>query len=91
VSIFQPYIMENLDYIAIFEQNRKVRSVIAVKATLPPAFEEDRILRVLASPEFRNVVTIKWDISTDLLDVLSGALEQARAVDGLLDQELARP
>jgi len=91
VSIFQPYIMENLDYVAIFEQNRKVPSVTAVKATLPAAFEEDRILRVLTSPEFRNVVTIKWDISTDLLDVLSGALERARAVDALLDQELARP
>jgi len=90
VSIFQPYIMENLDYIAIFEQKRKVPSVAAAGATLPAAFEEDRILGVLASPEFRNVVTIKWDISTDLLDVLSGALERARAVDALLDEELAR-
>jgi hypothetical protein len=95
VNIFQPYIMKNLDYIAIFDEHRRVPNIketqAAARATLPAAFEESRILGVLSSPEFRNVVTIKWDISTDLLDTLGGALERAHAVDALLDQELAKP
>jgi hypothetical protein len=62
-----------------------------IKEGLPPAFEQDRLLRVLRTAEFRNVVAIKWDITTDLLDVLTTTMERAREVDKLLDRELEQP
>lgn len=40
---------------------------------MPVAFEDDRILRVVPTAQFRNVLAIKFDISTDNLDVVNGA------------------
>lgn len=61
VQTFQPYIIENLDYAAV--------TVSRVDDfPLAPPITEASILEVLASRQFRNVVTQKWVISTDLLD-----------------------
>ena len=88
VNTFQPYIVRNLDYLAVFDEDRKRALRADIKDALPAAFEEDRVLRVLRTAEFRNVVAIKWDITTDLLDVLTTTMERAREVDRLLDREL---
>ena len=62
VNAFQPYIMENLDYQAV--------SMIRVENyTLPKPVEEDKILSVLHDRKFRNIITLKLDILTDLLDL----------------------
>ena len=62
VNTFQTYIMENLDYQAV--------SMIRVENyTLPKAVEEDKILSVLHDRKFRNIITIKFDILTDLLEL----------------------
>ena len=62
VNAFQPYIMENLDYQAV--------SMIRVENyTLPKPVEEDKILSVLHDRKFRNIITLKFDILTDLLDL----------------------
>lgn len=90
VEIFQPYIVENLDYLAVFESDRKTFLPAAIKASLPAAFEQDRILGVLPSAQFRNVVAIKFDTVTDLIDVLAESLADAREIDALLDQELEK-
>jgi len=87
VNTFQPYIVRNLDYLAVFEQDRQ-RALPAELKALPRAFDEDRIRRVLTTAEFRNIVAIKYDTSTDLLDVLATTLERARQVDALLTREL---
>jgi hypothetical protein len=42
----------------------------------------------LPTAEFRNVVAIKWDILTDLLDSLTSTMERAREVDSFRDLEL---
>jgi len=34
------------------------------------------------------VIAIKWDITTDLLDVLVTTMKRAQEVDSLLDREL---
>jgi len=88
VNTFQPYIVRNLDYLAVFDEDRKRALRADIKDALPAAFEEDRVLRVLRTAEFRNVVAIKWDITTNLLDVLTTTMERAREVDRLLDREL---
>lgn len=82
--------MGNLDYLAVFDQHRKRALRADIKEALPAAFEQDRVLRVLPTAEFRNVVAIKWDITTDLLDVLITTMERAQEVDGLLDRELEK-
>ena len=88
VNTFQPYIVHNLDYLAVFDQHRKRALPADIRDALPAAFEQDRVLRVLPTAELRNVLAIKWDITTDLLDVLTTTMERAREVDTLLDREL---
>ena len=36
--------------------------------TLPPAVDKDAILSVLHTQQFRNILTTKWTIMTDLLN-----------------------
>ncbi len=61
VQIYEPYIIKNLDYAAV--QKTRVDDF-----SFPPPIEESRILSVLGTAEFRNVLTQKWVISADLLD-----------------------
>lgn len=81
VGIFQPYIIENLDYVGMLNADRGVAP--------SAAFGPGRIQTALRTNEFRNVVAIKWDIETDLRNVMTNALDQARRVDALLTEELA--
>ncbi len=80
VGIFQPYIIANLDYVGMLPRTRGL--------TPSGAFDPNRIRTVLRTAEFRNVVAVKWDIVTDLRDVMIIALEEARAVEALLVEEL---
>ena len=69
VNSFQPYIIENFDFQAVFLMRIK-------DFTLPPPIEEDRILSVLKDRRFRNIITLKVTILTDLL-------QQNRFIEGL--------
>ncbi len=60
VNSIQPYIIENLDFQAVFLQRLD-------DITLPPPIEKDRILSVLKDRKFRNIITLKVTILTDLL------------------------
>ena len=60
VNSFQPYIIENLDFQAVFLQRLD-------DITVPPPIEKDRILSVLKDRKFRNIITLKVAILTDLL------------------------
>jgi hypothetical protein len=81
VNNFQPYIIDNLDYTMMFRQDRGI--------TTSAGFEPERILTALPTAEFRNVIASKWDIVTDIRGVLVTALNEARAVEALLAEELA--
>jgi len=61
VQTFQPYIIDNLDFAA-------VKRDLVDDFPLTASNEEARILEVLDTRQFRNVVVQKWVISTDLLD-----------------------
>ena len=61
VQTFQPYVIENMDFQAVHYQRVE-------DFPLPPAVEESRLLEVLDTREFRNNLTQKWTICTDLLD-----------------------
>jgi hypothetical protein len=80
VNIFQPYIVANLDYVGMLPRTRGL--------TPSAAFSPDRVRTVLRTNEFRNVVAVKWDIVTDLRNVMVAAREEARAVEALLAREL---
>lgn len=73
VQIYEPYIIANLDYAAV--QTTRVDDF-----SLPPPIEESRILDVLRTREFRNVLTQKWVITTDLLDQHRGMLTRTRNI-----------
>lgn len=81
VGLFQPYIIENLDYVGMLPRTRGM--------TPSGAFDPSRVLTVLQTAKFRNVIAVKWDIVTDLRDVMSIALEEAGTVEVLLEKELA--
>ena len=61
VQIYEPYIIENLDYAAV--------GVTRVDDfPLPPPIDEASILKVLATREFRNILIQKSVITTDLIN-----------------------
>jgi hypothetical protein len=60
VQTFQPYVIEHMDFQAVFYQRVE-------DFPLPSAVEESRLLEVLDTREFRNNLTQKWTICTDLL------------------------
>jgi ribosomal protein S17E len=78
VQVYEPYIIENLDYAAI-EPSR------VGDFPLPPPVDEAIILDVLATREFRNIMAQKWVISTDLLNQHREMLERTNDVLRLLD------
>ena len=73
VQTFQPYIIDNLDYAAVKPSDWLVYDLID-DFLLTTSSEEARILDVLETRQFRNVVVQKWVISTDLLDQFRGML-----------------
>lgn len=78
VQTFEPYAIENLDY-----------SAIAIGRVddfpLPPPMDEASILKVITTQEFRNILTQKWVISTDLLDQHRGMLERTQEILEMLE------
>lgn len=60
VQTFQPYIIDNLDYAA-------AKRDMVDDFPLPASSEEARILELLGTRQFRNIVVQKWVINTDLL------------------------
>lgn len=87
VNLFQPYIVGNLDYLAAFGA-RVPRLPPRYRDAVPAAYDDKRILHVLRSAEFRNIVSVKFDIATDTLDVINSAQLQADQIAALLDEEL---
>jgi hypothetical protein len=60
VGVFQPYVAEHLDYFAIFSPSPVRTDALPerLRAAMPAAFEQDRVLKVLPTAEFRNVLAI---------------------------------
>ncbi len=78
VQTFQPYIIDNLDYAA-------VKRNLVDDFPLTASSEEARILDVLDTRQFRNVVVQKWVISTDLLNQFRGMLKLTDEVLQMLE------
>ena len=80
VNSFQPYIMEHLDYQAV--------SMIRIENyTLPDPVENDKILSVFHDRKFRNIITLKFDILTDLLELNQGLQLINEKLVGLLKEQ----
>jgi len=71
VETFQPYIIENMDFQAVHAER-------VDEYPLPDPVDEAAIFEVLHTREFRNILTAKWTISTDLLN-------QFREINILID------
>lgn len=82
VNIFQPYIVENLDYTGMLKEQHGISP--------PSAFTPDRIVAALKTPEFRNIAAVKWDIATDSRGTVLKALDDARKIQALIDAELEK-
>jgi hypothetical protein len=61
VNSFQPYIIEFLDFQSVV--NFRVKDY-----QLPPAVEENKILDIIGERHFRNIITLKLTILSDLLN-----------------------
>jgi hypothetical protein len=78
VQTFQPYIIDNLDY-AVVKHDR------VDDFPLSASFDEGRILEVLGTRQFRNVIVQKWVISTDLLNQFRGMLKRTDEILQILE------
>jgi hypothetical protein len=78
VQIYEPYMIKNLDYAAV--QTTRVDDF-----SLPPPIEESSILEVIGTREFRNVLTQKWVITSDLLRQHRGMLDRTQEILRLLE------
>jgi len=78
VQIYEPYTIENLDYAAV--QMTRVDDF-----SLPPPIEESLILGLIGTRRFRNILTQKWVITTDLLNQHRNMLNRTNNVLELLD------
>jgi hypothetical protein len=77
VQIYEPYIIENLDYAAV--------GVVRVNDfPLPPPIEEASILKVLDTRKFRNILIQKSVITADLINQYRGMLERTNSILRLL-------
>jgi hypothetical protein len=86
VQTFQPYIIDNLDYGAVKPPTSDWLAYDLVDDfPLTASSEEARILDVLDTRQFRNVVVQKWVISTDLLDQFRGMLKLTDEVLQMLE------
>lgn len=83
VQIYEPYIIANLDFAAV----AKAR---VDDFPLPPPVDASSILDVLKTRTFRNILTQKWVISSDLLDQHRGMLERTNKVLRLLEPLVAQ-
>jgi hypothetical protein len=61
VESFQPYIIDHLDFQAVAE-------TWVYDHVLPSPVEKNKILDVLGDRKFRNILTLKWTILSDLLN-----------------------
>jgi len=91
VQNFQPYIIEHMEYQAVY-YNR------IDDLALPPAMDEDRILEIYQTREFRNIITQKWVIMTDILaqfrsmkDLNQGLIEILENEIGIKSSETPEP
>ncbi len=78
VETFQPWIIEHMDYVAVHFDR------IDGEFPLPPAREADRILELIDTREFRNLLVQKWTITTDLLNQNRELKTSARQLIALL-------
>jgi len=78
VHIYEPYVIENLDYAAV--QREHVDDF-----TLPPPIEEPLILESIGTRKFRNILTQKWVITTDLLKQHRNMLDRTKKVLQMLE------
>lgn len=77
VQVYEPYIIENLDYAAVGYAR-------VDDFPLPPPIEEASILEVLATREFRNILIQKLVITTDLINQFRQMLERTNNTLALL-------
>ena len=85
VQTFQPYIIDNLDYAAVKPSDDWLAYDLVDDVSFTASSEEARILDVLDTRQFRNVVVQKWLISTDLLDQFRGMLKLTDEVLQMLE------
>lgn len=78
VNLFEPYIIDNLEYLAVATR-------LIDDFPLPPPADSTGILGAIQTRTFRNILTQKWVITTDLLDQHRGMLERTNKILDLLD------
>jgi len=83
VQTFQPYVIEHMDFQAVYRQRIE-------DFQLPLAVDESRLIEVMNTREFRNILTQKWDICTDLLNQHWGMQVRTDEVIRILETEIKK-
>ncbi|MDH4107703.1 MAG: hypothetical protein OEW35_05275 [Gammaproteobacteria bacterium] len=82
VHTFQPYIIAHLDYAAVAFGR-------LAEFPLPAAVEPGLLVDALPTREFRNIVTQKWIIMSDLLNQFRNQLERNNEIEALIEASRA--
>lgn len=81
VQTFQPYVIKNMDFQAVYHQ--RIDDFL-----ITPAVETDRILNVVHTREFRNILTQKHTICSDLLAQHRNLRDQTDRMIAILRPEI---
>lgn len=82
VGIFQPYIIEHLDYLAIVQLDTD-------SVTLPEPIHSESVHAVVGTREFRNWVVTRLDWADDLQDQHTTVLRKVEEIQAILRQLVA--
>ena len=80
VTIWQPYVLNNLDYAASNRQTGGTRE----DTVLRPYIDPDLILTAMKTKQFENIIVIQWESAEDLVNNWSQLLERVKRIQAMI-------
>ena len=82
---FEPYVMRELDHVAMLKHLHSSRTENMVPTRPPVQFKD-----VLGTEEFEGVISGKWHVSSDFVGRFEGIIERIDSIDSLIAAQLEK-
>ncbi len=80
VTIWQPYVLNNLDYAATSIGAMRDGTALPLR----PYIDPDLILKAMKTKQFENIIVIQWETADDLVNNWSRVLERVKRIQAML-------
>jgi hypothetical protein len=80
VTIWQPYVLENLDYAASSRKSRSTSNFAALQPYIDPGL----VLKAMKTKQFENIIVFQWETTEDLVYNWSRLLERVKRIQAIL-------